>query len=280
MPLLSPPFMPSFGVGVPGANVPKNQPYFDTSTNPYAPYIYNPSTGLWKSYGVNGGVNNAVQIQGVDVDPTPPTNGQTLVYSAASTKWVPQTVSSNTPAIIQRAATVNNIGPVVMGAAPTAGNLLIAILSEPSGNDNLNGAGWTALLVDNLSFGYGFKIAGVGESATQTPSTDTGGGSVCIWEIQGGTPGPWYRNETSSGTVKNVAFNAFAGSQLCIGYALNNTNVNQPTLSGSAQHGLNFTGTASNTTMFDFTSTVAGANTATLTYAASCQGKVLMVPIG
>jgi hypothetical protein len=273
---LNPPFIPAFGSGAPGAHVPKNQPYYDRATNPYTPYIWNGSS--WVQYGVSGGAGNATEIQGVPIDPTPPLDGETLVYLSAGNIWSPQVVAPVRPQIIQRTGLAGTLGPVTFTNSPTAGNLLIAILSEPTGNDNINGVGWNALLVDNLSFGYGWKLAGVGESATQTPTLDTSAGTLGVWEIQSGCPGPWFRLE-NGGTVKNLSYTAFTGSQLIIGICSSSSSTNLPTLSGDAGNALNFTGTSKALCMWDDAPSSAGAKTATFTFGASTTTAILGVPI-
>jgi hypothetical protein len=53
--LVNPPFVPTFGVGNPPANVPINQLYYDTTTTPYIPWVFDPIVGAWEVYGGTGG---------------------------------------------------------------------------------------------------------------------------------------------------------------------------------------------------------------------------------
>ena len=183
MSLLSPPFAPNFGNGAPGANVPKNQPYFDTSTTPYTPYVWNGSA--WKSYGVNGGTANAVQIQGISVSTSTPADLDTLIYSAGSNEWVPGAQTGGiTPSVVQVGSAVANA--VTLGAAPTPGNLLVALYSCFNVDTTTTGTGWTSLFnnqTGRFNTWVGFKWAGASESATQTPQTNSETGVLTIYEV-------------------------------------------------------------------------------------------------
>lgn len=71
---------PSFGNGPPGANVPHQFPYFDTSTANFTAYIWN--AGAWHNFGPGAGVN-ATSIQGVGVTGPATVNGQKLKYNGS-----------------------------------------------------------------------------------------------------------------------------------------------------------------------------------------------------
>lgn len=85
-----PPFVPIFGTGAPGATVPHNTLYFDTSTNPFTAYVYSTTAGAWKTFGALGSGVNASAIQGIAVSNTPPTDGQVLTYNATNNdiEWI------------------------------------------------------------------------------------------------------------------------------------------------------------------------------------------------
>lgn len=131
----------------------------------------------------------------------PGTPGQVLSTAGpgANPSWVDQSGGGgggydkgNPPAIVQIAHSGSAVNGIVMGAAPTAGNLLVAICFNSA--SATGGSGWTKSL-ENAS-GTDWcdvmtKIAGASESATQSPmaSTTTAGGCV-IYELSatGTTP--------------------------------------------------------------------------------------------
>lgn len=78
-------FLPVFGTGAPDGTTPQ-RPYFDTSTNPYTPYIYNPGVG-WEIYSPPDTPVNADALQGEAVSATPPTGNQILVFNGS--EYVP-----------------------------------------------------------------------------------------------------------------------------------------------------------------------------------------------
>src|SRR5215469_4262097 len=86
---LSPPFMPQFGTGAPGAGAATNQPYYDTSTSPFTAYVFD--GGIWNKVGGATSSGNASEIQGVPVSAVAPTNGQALVFNSTDGEWEPQT---------------------------------------------------------------------------------------------------------------------------------------------------------------------------------------------
>lgn len=84
MSIVTPPFIPAFGTGAPGAGVPTNTLYFDTSASPYQGYAYH--SGAWHTFGGTGGGGvNATQLQGVAIkNPLTTTNGFVLEYVSAN----------------------------------------------------------------------------------------------------------------------------------------------------------------------------------------------------
>lgn len=88
MTLKVPAFLPMFGTGAPGANVPWTNLYFDTATTPVTAYVRNGAAG-WKKTGSLAGGVNVTSIQGVPVSATAPTLNQKLEYDG--TQWAPHT---------------------------------------------------------------------------------------------------------------------------------------------------------------------------------------------
>lgn len=191
MSIVQPPFLPVFGTGAPGVTVPTTAVYYDTATSPYTPYIFH--SGAWHSFGGGAGGNNATQLQGVNIDATPPVNGQVLAYNG--TAWIPTNSGAATPTIVQSvaAAGAGTIGVITLGSAPTAGNVLVALFSH-FGNDVAPsnpsaGNGWANLKqVNGVSHdGYAvfYKIVGNGETTAQTVFSTSPNGGICVWEIAG-----------------------------------------------------------------------------------------------
>lgn len=96
-------------------------------------------------------------------------------------------------AVVQSAQSSYNaidmINPeITFGAAPTSGNLLVAICMSNSSPSFTAGTGWTMEAHDDgaQSIGVFTKYAGAGESATQTPNTKQANQwTVMAWEVSG-----------------------------------------------------------------------------------------------
>jgi hypothetical protein len=96
------------------------------------------------------------------------------------------------PTIVQNAISVAASGSITLGAGPTNGNLLVAITGNPSTGSA--GTGWT-IQSQNTSgtdfFQILTKVAGAGESATQTPTPGAVSASIIgMWEIHGAAATP------------------------------------------------------------------------------------------
>lgn len=97
------------------------------------------------------------------------------------------------PVVVQSASSVAGTAGLVMGAAPTNGNLLVAIAINPA--VDTAGAGWTKGPGEGTTgtdFAAVFtKTAGAGESTTQSPlnSSPGGTGALVIWELSGAATG-------------------------------------------------------------------------------------------
>lgn len=191
-----PAFLPVYGSGAPGGSVPHSAVYFDTSASPYTPYVYH--SGAWHSFGGGAAGGNAVQLQGVNVSATPPTDGQVLKYINANSDWEPATISSSTPNVVQDAVVSgSNISAgVTLGSAPIQNNLLVGVALSTGSDPSAPGAGWTFLPGSNFSAGtydgaLFWKIAGASESTTQTPSAYSSTGEVAVVEINLGAFSLW-----------------------------------------------------------------------------------------
>lgn len=96
------------------------------------------------------------------------------------------------PTIVQSGNNCTGAQGITLGAAPTSGNLLVAMGFNPSSPSV--GSGWSSILDNSSGTDYGViatKTAGGSESATQNPwASAPGTGCLVIWEINGqnGTP--------------------------------------------------------------------------------------------
>jgi hypothetical protein len=212
MGVATPPFNPSFGTGAPGVGAPINQLYYDTSTVPYTGYVH--VSGAWHAFTGGGGSTGAnpsatagpAAINGVAAtfmrsDAAPAIQlGTASVPGLVQADGITINVSGGVisavaggggypagtiPSVVQTAFSVAGGNSATFGSAPTNGNLLVAIIFNPTGDTA--GAGWTLQIANSTGTDYGAiltKIAGVGESLTQSPLTGIGGtGAIVIWEL-------------------------------------------------------------------------------------------------
>jgi hypothetical protein len=106
-----------------------------------------------------------------------------------------------TPAVVQVKTAIGATSAVTLGAAPTAGNLMIAMASHWTtlSATAYTGTGWTPMDITNGSVTDGYliacKYALPGESATQTPFVASASMSTTIFEISGASVAiPFCRN--------------------------------------------------------------------------------------
>lgn len=145
------------------------------------------------------------------------------------------------PTIVQSAVSTAASGSVTLGAAPTNGNLLVAICFNPSTGSP--GTGWTSQAANTSGTDFAFiatKVAGAGESATQSPiSGSPSSAGIVIWEIHGqnatapivlsSVPGPVTATANNSGILPsltnclNLAAGCISGSSGTITSIVNMT---------------------------------------------------------
>ena len=275
--MLSPiPWNPIFGTGAPGGSVPHSAQYFDTSTTPYTPYIYN--AGAWHiaTGGGSFGTGDATSLQGRNISAVSPTNGQVMTWDAGNSLWKPAAPAGGpVPTVVQSKGSCNSSGySVTLAAPPTNGNLLVALSASQDINPSA-GAGWTkspytigSAAQDNA--GVWYKIAGVGESATQTPSGNTGAiTSVQIWELASALMGvPTLQVDLSgTGSAFNVNSQKATGAIL-LGMFVNRSAAVAPTIAGAT---LDTITQANNRTIapWHLNSPTVGNNAVTPTYGSS-----------
>lgn len=275
----SPPWIPFFGTGAPGGSVPITSPYFDTSTNPYTPYIYDHTATAWKKYGVAAaGSGNAQSIQGIAVSATPPANGQVLQYVAANNDYEPTTQGTGaTPTIVQFAMKSATLGAVVMGTAPTNGNLLIAFCAHVA-TSITPGTGWISLFQTSASNdgpAYFYKVAGVGESTSQSPTTATSTGGIVIYELAAACSSliTSALDQTGIALVQPITSQKALGS-IIIGAVVNRSTTVLSSVIGATLDGT-LTGTGRSVGAFHVSTPIVGVNNVTPTFATT-QGYVFM----
>lgn len=124
-----------------------------------------------------------------------PAGSQLSVYAAGAWTTASGGYSAGAPpTVVQFAFNVNGTKSVTFGVAPANGNLLVAMSFNPSTGSV--GAGWTKVVESTTGTDFGdvwSKVAGAGESTTQSPlNADPGGATGCIacWELHhaSGTP--------------------------------------------------------------------------------------------
>lgn len=276
--IIVPPFLQVFGVGAPGVAVPHTAVYYDTGSSPYVEYTYN--AGAWNITGSNTAGNNAIQLQGVGVSAVAPTNNQVLGYTGGL--WTPVTAGGASPTIVQSAFNAGaSISGVTLGAGPAQGNLLIGFdfsgsLTSP--------AGWTRFASDNGGVNSTFlvwKVAGVGESATQALSTTNINAAMGIYEL---TNSAWSISEYNdgNGTIRTVNASAFFATGLILGVAGPEASGALPTsITGATADG-NATGTTYSMQGFHKAPVTAGvgANAISANFAVSTTARMATLFIG
>ena len=202
--------------------------------------------------------------------------GNTMVWSG--TAWVQVNPSSSAApgaaSVVQSAAAVgSSITGATFGAAPTSGNLLVAITGGGSFNA---GSGW----IKNSFIDSGgstwtdmfMKIAGTGESATQNPIS-AGNAALVIFELSPGAmlmPLGWFYDGTN--TTATLSAYALATSGLIIGAIMTESAVTYPSsIPGTTDAQANNATANKAITGYHLTPTSTGAtaNSLTTTYAAS-----------
>lgn len=189
------------------------------------------------------------------------------------------------PAIVQSgfAAAAASLTGLTLGAAPTNGNLLVAFVANGSSTITPS-AGWnTAFTPDGAGVLWShclWKIAGAGESTTQSPA-----GSLSIigmYELSNASVGPNQDFLDVTGTTGTSNVTALGTAGLIIGICMNElatplpTGITGVTLDGSAA------GTANSVRGYHKTAPTKGiaANAVTPTYAASSRIKTISAYVG
>lgn len=127
----------------------------------------------------------------------PALDGQVITFNSTTGLWEARTPSGGgggggydpgvPPEVVQTLYDPTGGASVTLSAAPTDGNLLVAMVFNPS-TDSI-ATGWTVQTENSGGTDYGVictKIAGPSESATQTIlNSAPGTGGIMVWEIVG-----------------------------------------------------------------------------------------------
>ncbi|HVP57596.1 MAG TPA: hypothetical protein VMU02_05825 [bacterium] len=226
-------------------------------------------------------------------------NGTTYILKKASLAagdtlfWSPeggwQQVSTgggggSTPTVVQSAINAgSSISTVTMGSAPTHGNLLICF--QLKGNVSAGSGwheGWTA---DSGGANFSrvlWKIAGAGESTTQTPLSTTTACVLAVFEVSGGIAGcvPDYGDAT--GTSKALGATCVSPTGIIIGAVAQENGTQLPSSISGATGGATATGSAEAGQLFTNLTPTQGyqANTITANYGSSAQIRMAAISIG
>ena len=193
-------------------------------------------------------------------------------------------VKGGAPALVQQKAAVNT-NSVTLGAAPASGNLLLAITTDLGVSETAS-AGWTKISFQsaaNDGAGFFWKIAGASESATQTPLTTLGTGSLTVFEIANATPAALSAvNVDLSGSAIAASLTAAkTAGGLILGVACNRSaSVAPSSITGATLLGPAVQGGSRTVQPFSVTAPVQGSNAVTANYATSQGAAIPMIEVG
>jgi hypothetical protein len=216
-----------------------------------------------------------------DVVITSLADGQVPTWSAADSKWENKTPTGGggggtAPTIVQYGAFTQSDAPCVMGATPTVGNLLLAIVSHYS--QGAVTAGWT--VIDNYTTGVSndylttlYKVATSADTSSLSPIYATAQ-STTIFEISGASDfGSHTGQHDITSTTPSLSLLAPAHT-LIVGHfsttsgaGVAPTSISGATQGTSATVASGVSGSPRTATPFYYTTTAVGGVTITATYA-------------
>lgn len=209
------------------------------------------------------------------------------LFAYVSGAWTQIDSPSAAPTIVQNASitlAAHSTG-IVLGAAPIAGNLLVALVSDISTSPTA-GAGWTQIASASAAQdGYGvlWKLAGAGESTTQVPASDAHAGTVTVFELNNAAPGiftvaPGY---TGTAVAESPVSSKSNGNGLILGVFVNRTTVGPTSLTGTGVVAdSTATGNGRAVAAFHINTPNNGANVVTANYATSQGGLFIAIGVG
>lgn len=227
----------------------------------------------------------------------PGTGGQVLQTNGAGAdpSWVAAGGGGGTnPSLVQLASAADGTSQVVLAAAPTAGNLLVAIGTH-WGGITAPTSGWFVLI--NVTGGSDgtvicTHIVGPGESATVQPWPAVSGSNLTVFEIQNGLESLFYPFNyagDSAGTTRSLGIGMprtggiLLGQASSDGYNVAPTSITlsgglTPTI-GTTKIGTSAGGSPRQATPFYATGVTKGGYTATVNYAASNTNYIGLVSV-
>ena len=210
------------------------------------------------------------------------------MFAYVSGAWTQIDSVSAGAALVQNKSVIlaSHATGITLAVAPTQHNLLIALVADESTSPTA-AAGWTLITSASAAHdGYGilWKLAGAGESTTQTPCSDTHAGTITMFEISNAAPGACTAVTEFSGTsIPETPTNtkATGGGGIIVGVYVNRT-TNAPTsITGT---GVSADNTASGSSRyaaaFHISPAVNGTNTVTAAYAGSEGGVFIACAVG
>lgn len=204
------------------------------------------------------------------------------------TGWVQIDSSAGAGASIvqnKSVAVASHATGITLTSGPVQGNLLVAFISDQTGQPTVN-TGWEMLqqaAAINDGYGVAIKIAGASESTTQTPASDAHAGTYTVYELSNAAGGLVSAvTQFSGSTVAETANHTKStGNGLVIGCFVNRTTSGPTSITGT---GVIADNTASGqgrfAAAFHVGSPSNGANTITANYATSQGGVFMALSIG
>lgn len=202
--------------------------------------------------------------------------------------WVQIDSAGSAPTIVQvkSVCQASHATGITMGSAPVNGNLLVAFGSDQTSSPSI-GTGWEMLQqasAANDGYGVAIKLAGAGESATQTPFSDSHQGTITLYEVNNAAGGLVSVDLAFSNTaVVETAKSTKASSGLVLGVFVNRTTTGPTSITGtgvSADAAGNATGVGRACAPFHISAPANGSNTVTANYATSQGGQFVAIALG
>lgn len=210
------------------------------------------------------------------------------MFAYVSGSWVQIDSASVAPTVVQvkSVAQASHATGITLAGAPTNGNLLVAFGSDQTSSPTAN-TGWQMLQqagFANDGYGVAIKQAGAGESATQTPFSDSHQGTITIFEITPAAGGLSKVDGNFTGTaVAETAPSTKSSGGLVIGLFVSRGTVAASSLTGTgvtADTAGNVTGVNRTVSPFHITNPVSGNNTVTANYSPSQSGLFVSLSLG
>lgn len=212
------------------------------------------------------------------------------LYGWTGAAWTQVNTGTGGTSIVQvkSVAAASHATGLTLGAAPTLGNLLVAIATDQASSPSI-GAGWQMLQqasAANDGYGVAIKLAGAAESATQTPFSDAHQGTQTIFEVNNGAGGLItadlaFNNTAVAEVVKSTK--ATGGGGLVLGVFVNRSVTGPTSITGSgvtADAAGNTTGVGRAVATFHISGPTNGNNTVTANYATAQGGAFVAIAIG